>query len=173
MTIRWTDRTTPPALPTRPARTGASSGAVDVWIAPAVEARVLAHLGGADVERGGLLIGRAFVDPADGRVCQVLILDSAAADESDGTGISLRMGATVWTTAQQRLAPDRLIVGWYHSHPGLTAFFSETDRRTQRAFFHHAYSVGWVVDPVLGQSALFIGPDSRETARCPDPPADP
>ncbi len=41
-----------------------------------------------------------------------------------------------------------MVVGWYHSHPNLGAFFSGTDRATQRAFFNRPYSVGLVVDPV-------------------------
>jgi proteasome lid subunit RPN8/RPN11 len=56
------------------------------------------------------------------------------------------------------------VVGWYHSHPGLGAFFSHTDRRTQQAFFAHAYSVGWVVDPLRGESAWFVGPRSLPPA---------
>ena len=53
-----------------------------------------------------------------------------------------------------------MVVGWYHSHPDLGVSFSGTDRATQRVFFNRTYSVGLVVDPVRGEEAWFIGPDS-------------
>ena len=66
----------------------------------------------------------------------------------------------MWDRARQALRPLELIVGWYHSHPGLGAFFSATDRRTQAAFFPHPYSVGWVIDPELDDEAFFVGQES-------------
>ena len=76
------------------------------------------------------------------------------------SGISLRMESGVWERARAALRPLEMIVGWYHSHPGLGAFFSATDRRTQAAFFPHPYSVGWVLDPVLDDEAFFVGRES-------------
>ena len=76
------------------------------------------------------------------------------------SGVSLRMESDVWNRARKRRAANELIVGWYHSHPGLGAFFSHTDRRTQAAFFAQPYSVGWVLDPDDGSEAFFVGRDS-------------
>ncbi|GGA51374.1 hypothetical protein GCM10010981_45960 [Dyella nitratireducens] len=53
-----------------------------------------------------------------------------------------------------------LVVGWFHSHPNLGAFFSGTDRKTQRDFFFHPYSTGYVVDPVRDEHAFFLGAES-------------
>jgi proteasome lid subunit RPN8/RPN11 len=75
------------------------------------------------------------------------------------------METPVWSAARAALEPGELIVGWYHSHPGLTAFFSPIDRQTQRAFFHHEYSLGWVIDPLAGDEALFLGPECIPVAR--------
>jgi proteasome lid subunit RPN8/RPN11 len=69
------------------------------------------------------------------------------------------MGTEVWNRARERLG-DRIVVGWYHSHPNLGAFFSGTDRRTQRHFFNRPYSVGLVIDPVRGEEAWFVGPEA-------------
>jgi len=168
MAIRWTDATPALRLPALPDGAAPPGGAPDVWIAPEVEATVLAHLRAHDVEQGGLLVGDAFADPATGDVLHVRLLASAAADQARGTAFSLRMGAEVWQAAQALLAPGMLIVGWYHSHPGLTAFFSDTDRQTQRAFFNHPYSVGWVIDPVQGDEALFLGGACVPVGRGPD-----
>jgi proteasome lid subunit RPN8/RPN11 len=126
----------------------------------------LAHLGQHPDEQGGLLLGEVFAageDPAATRV--IVVTQAVPSRDFDSTGISLRMEAGVWSDARARLGERELVVGWYHSHPGLGAFFSGTDRRTQRAFFPHAYSVGWVVDPLRGEAAVFVGAESEDPAR--------
>ncbi len=40
------------------------------------------------------------------------------------------------------------IVGWYHSHPGIGCFMSETDVRTQDAAFNLPHHSAIVLDPV-------------------------
>jgi len=142
--------------------------AVDVWIAPEVDRAVMAHLQTRDVEQGGLLVGQAYAGAASDAVAHVRVTRCAPAEDADGTAFSLRMGTSVWQAAQALLAPGEMIVGWYHSHPGLTAFFSDTDRQTQRAFFNHPYSVGWVIDPLGGDEALFLGGESAAVQRGPD-----
>ena len=165
MPIQWKDATPVDALPTLAGRSGEQR---DVFVAPEAEAAARAHLATAMVELGGLLIGRAWRGD-DGAIAHVRVLRAVAAEESTGTAVSLRMGTSVWQRAQQALEDGDRIIGWYHSHPGLTAFFSDTDRRTQKAFFAHDYSIGWVIDPLFNEQALFIGPDSEPVARGPDP----
>ena len=58
------------------------------------------------------------------------------------------------------LQPGEFVVGWFHSHPGIGAFFSATDRRTQAGFFHHPFSLGWVIDPQRREQAWFAGADA-------------
>lgn len=166
MAIRWTNAPAPDPLPVMPGRDGIR----DVFIQSLAQAAVLAHLGSHPVEQGGLLIGRAWragTSAQPGPVSHVSIDQAVPAADADGSAIALRMETSVWSAARAALRPGELIVGWYHSHPGLTAFFSDTDRRTQKAFFHHDYSIGWVVDPWGGDEALFIGPDCQPIARGP------
>jgi len=42
----------------------------------------------------------------------------------------------------------RILVGWYHSHPGYGCFMSSTDIETQRSCFRETYHVALVVDPL-------------------------
>jgi proteasome lid subunit RPN8/RPN11 len=42
----------------------------------------------------------------------------------------------------------RILVGWYHSHPGYGCFMSSTDLDTQRSCFREPYHVALVVDPL-------------------------
>ncbi|MGE0312475.1 MAG: Mov34/MPN/PAD-1 family protein [Lautropia sp.] len=167
MPIRWTDTSESAPLPCVEGR----GEAPELHVAPQADAVVRAHLASAATELGGLLIGVAYAypprDASPQRVAHVAIHRAVPANEADATGVSLRMGTSVWQAAQRAMAPGERIVGWYHSHPGLTAFFSETDRRTQRAFFAHPWSIGWVVDPWLGDEAFFIGPDCRPLSRGP------
>ena len=60
---------------------------------------------------------------------------------------------------------NQFVVGWFHSHPNLGAFFSGTDRRTQAAFFSERYKLGWVIDPIRTEEAWFIGPNSNELSQ--------
>lgn len=166
MAIRWTNAPAPDPLPVLPDRNGMR----DVYIGSGVQAEVLAHLSDRRVEQGGLLIGRAWLGGTSSQpegVSHVSVEKAIPADDADGSAIALRMETSVWTAARAALRPGQLIVGWYHSHPGLSAFFSDTDRRTQKAFFNHDYSIGWVIDPWTGDEALFIGPKCEPIGRGP------
>jgi Prokaryotic homologs of the JAB domain len=144
-----------------------------VLINPQVRANVYEHLRSADGEQGGLLVGRLWNLPTGTQpnapmpdpslphkhaaiICVEHFVPSLA---SDSTAFSLKMSAQVWSKAGEltHADPSLCVVGWYHSHPNLGAFFSSTDRDTQAAFFSHGYSVGWVIDPSDEDEALFIG----------------
>lgn len=108
-------------------------------------------------ERGGLLIGRAYA----GTEAQVIVAEHSVASRAfDSTGVSLRMESGIWELARPLLKDGMIVVGWYHSHPNLGAFFSETDRATQRNFFRNAFNLGLVIDPVRNELCAFVGPDS-------------
>jgi proteasome lid subunit RPN8/RPN11 len=170
--MRWTDK--PADLPLQPVSAlGARAAALQsclpvgggllVILADDVREEVLQHLRGSQHEQGGLLLGEVFADDEHVSVAAsraVAISQAVAALDFASSGISLRMESGVWERARAALRPFEMIVGWYHSHPGLGAFFSATDRRTQAAFFPHPYSVGWVLDPVLDDEAFFVGRES-------------
>jgi hypothetical protein len=117
------------------------------------------HVGASALERGGLLAGTPVL--LDGAVALVHVTRAIPGTEDDATPLSLRLDATVWSRANATLQPGEAVVGWFHSHPGIGAFFSDTDRATQAGFFPHAYSLGWVIDPVRGEHAWFVGAQSE------------
>lgn len=43
---------------------------------------------------------------------------------------------------------DYVIVGWYHSHPGLGCFLSSKDIETQKRMFNRPFHTALVVDPI-------------------------
>lgn len=138
------------------------SGRPRVVIFRGIRHQLREHLSEQMIEMGGLLIGSVHtVDDTDTGFV-VTVEDIARADWFDGTGVSLKMDAVVWEAARARLKEGQSVIGWYHSHPNLGAFFSGTDRRTQRDFFAHPHSLGLVADPVRCEEKWFIGPDAVE-----------
>ena len=138
-----------------------------VLVSRAAREAVIEHLRTSHDELGGLLIGEAFFRTHDDRSEQIeviRVIHAVPGDEYANSAVSLSLGSGVWSKAGALLAPGRLVVGWYHSHPHIGAFFSKTDRRTQRAFFPHPYSLGWVLDPyeldATRNERMFLGADS-------------
>jgi proteasome lid subunit RPN8/RPN11 len=120
------------------------------------------HVADSALERGGLLVGEALVDAAsDAEPAAVFVRAAVPGPDAAATGYSLRLNAPVWDAARAALTPSEVVVGWFHSHPDIGAFFSATDRRTQAGFFHHPFSLGWVIDPVRREQAWFVGPRSK------------
>jgi hypothetical protein len=114
------------------------------------------------LERGGLLAGTPVCAGAgNDAIALVHVTRAIPGEDDDATLLSLRLDATVWSRANAGLRPGEAVVGWFHSHPDIGAFFSDTDRRTQAGFFSHAFSLGWVLDPVRGEQAWFVGPRSE------------
>jgi len=137
-----------------------SQSGLVVIIAAAVRESVAAHLGTEGHEQGGLLCGALYRSKGPA-IDAVEIRVAVPATEFSSSGVSLRMETGVWDRVRETLAPGEIVVGWYHSHPGLGAFFSGTDRRTQAAFFNHPFSLGWVIDPLHREEAWFAGGESE------------
>lgn len=123
---------------------------------------VLEHLMEQSTEMGGLLIGRVHDVSRSNGGFVIAISDHVRSVEFDATGVSLRMDPDVWERARLRSGEGDFVIGWYHSHPNLGAFFSGTDRHTQHAFFNQPHSLGLVVDPLRHEEKWFVGPDSEE-----------
>jgi proteasome lid subunit RPN8/RPN11 len=166
MTIHWTDTTpkTPYPLGQWQCRVAlASANLPHVVISREALEQAKIHLAQLPVEQGGLLLGRVFRSHdqiAPEQFDCVEVTYCVPATQSAGTALSLRMEAQVWQSANEQCAQmghGNRIVGWYHSHPGLGAFFSQTDCQTQAAFFNHAFSVGLVIDPNNDDLAGFLG----------------
>lgn len=128
-----------------------------------VRDKVMTHLKTQRVELGGLLLGSVFsIDDLNQGVTLIVISDSVESKEFDSTSVSLSMSPSVWQSANESIDAKRFVVGWYHSHPNLGAFFSSVDRKTQEDFFNSNYNTGLVIDPVRNEEKWFISSDSTE-----------
>lgn len=136
-----------------------------VFLAPATRERVIQHARSEDVELGGLLVGAVFGRRPDDSPIAIDICEAVPSENFESTSVSLSMGSDVWQKAASYRDRGLCVVGWYHTHPNLGAFFSGTDRSTQRGFFREPYSLGLVVDPIREEEAWFIGPTSTPLSR--------
>jgi len=128
-----------------------------------VHKAIYEHLTQKKIELGGLLLGSVFsLNSEDGNFHTVVISHSIPSVEFKSTTVSLSLGVDVWNAARPYLGKGMMVVGWYHSHPGFGAFFSSTDRYTQKHFFKEPYHVGLVVDPFREEEMWFLGKDSSE-----------
>lgn len=123
---------------------------------------LIAHVGSERVEVGGMLLGEVFRDDGGRVALDILHAIPALGARQEPTYYKLTDEA--WATicaARDAIDPEMLILGWYHSHPNLGAFFSGTDRASQRAFYNRPWNLGLVIDPYRHDLALFLGGDSE------------
>lgn len=119
------------------------------------------HLVQQKTEMGGLLIGTVYkIDFSTSQTYIVEIIDSIPSIMTESTSVSLKLGPDVWLSARSICKENERIVGWYHSHPGFGAFFSSTDKKTQKDFFNQPFNIGLVVDPFRKEEKWFFGKDS-------------
>jgi proteasome lid subunit RPN8/RPN11 len=152
------------ALAERARSLPAGSGPI-VALASSALATAWEHVRHSVLERGGLLIGEPIVNAVGDTLPALVHVRAAVAGlDDEATSTSLRLHTGVWDAARAALRPGECVVGWFHSHPGIGAFFSATDRHTQAGFFHHLFSLGWVIDPQRREQAWFVGAASRALA---------
>lgn len=135
-----------------------------IFIAKSCKSNMLIHLTSSNKELGGLLLGNAFSIPykvAHNYPYITIISDAIPSRHFKNSSISLRMETQIWSEIDRYIDSNKIVIGWYHSHPGIGAFFSGTDKMTQKAFFHHAYSLGVVVDPFRDEWECFYGSHSN------------
>jgi proteasome lid subunit RPN8/RPN11 len=130
-----------------------------VLISIAARTTILEHVQTNHLEVGGLLVGSVYYlayPVTTGHHFLVLIEEILPSNDVQNSEVALRMGVEVWDRARQRTESGLTILGWYHSHPGLGAFFSITDRETHRAFFPMPFSIGYVIDPIGEQETVCL-----------------
>jgi proteasome lid subunit RPN8/RPN11 len=103
------------------------------------------------IEVGGVLVGR----PSEGAAPNVL---ASLRVPDQRRPAPLVFTSESWEhihTELQRRYPGEQIVGWYHSYPGFGLFVSQQDGFIHNGLFKNAGHVFVVIDPKLGQEAVF------------------
>jgi proteasome lid subunit RPN8/RPN11 len=112
----------------------------------AIIAHCRAHIE-SRLEVMGFLVGDVF---SWEKGSYTLVKDVVSTD-LEATGISVRFDSEGFEGLFSRLDSldyDYVVVGWYHSHPGLGCFMSPTDMATQKRMFNSPFHSALVVDPI-------------------------
>ena len=120
------------------------------------------HAASSGIEIAGLLAGRVW----SGEVGTLVLVEEAlpADQHVERSSVHVTFRPEAWDVLSRELdrrSPQTVVVGWYHSHPNLGAFFSGTDRDTQHGAFRADWQIGVVVDPHRDEIAAFRGPEAR------------
>ena len=119
-----------------------------VYITRDCHSQILAYARrGGEFEVGGFLLGGYHVW-AGHRYVDIDVQVPALKAKSAKTHLTFSNDAQreFHAIAAQRY-PDKLVLGWVHSHPGYSVFLSEYDLFIQRGFFASPHHVAVVVDP--------------------------
>ncbi len=132
-----------------------------LW-SPAARRAMERHARSSRQEVAGLLCGRVWTDDRDRAL---VAIDHAipATEHVETSGVHVSFRAEAWDSLSSSISALEggvLLVGWFHTHPGLGAFFSGTDLRTQRGAFREPWQLGLVMDPIRGEVQAFRGPDA-------------
>lgn len=108
-------------------------------------------------ETGGFLLGTVGWDAAAGtwivRIDEVIVVEPLAQTPVHFT-FSWR---DVDRARSRRERAGKALVGWYHTHPDMGIFLSETDvEKTHRVLFSEPFQVALVYDPVGGRAGYFF-----------------
>ena len=118
-----------------------------------------------DREVGGILMGEVYEEA--GRY--VAVIESVCqARHVLSSCVSLKFTGDTWKEIlkERNAYPERKVLGWYHSHPGIGVFLSGTDEFTHQSFFgNQPWYVAIVVDPLSGELGAFTWEHGR-LSRC-------
>jgi proteasome lid subunit RPN8/RPN11 len=128
----------------------------------AVQAALQHTAAHTEVECGGLCLGNVFLEQGTNRlILQLTEIIPAAVDPSDPalTGPAhLTFTPETWqqlVTIYLQKYPERRILGWYHSHPGMDVFLSSMDLFIQNNFFTAPWQIAMVLEPLSNRVGLF------------------
>ncbi|MDA7925960.1 Mov34/MPN/PAD-1 family protein [Mariniblastus sp.] len=131
---------------------------VDLDVQRDMEAHALSN---TNVELGGVLMGRQFIDHAGKPF--VIISDCLRATHFEATKGTFKFTHETWreiTRQREEFRPDLEMVGWYHTHPDWGVFLSGMDLFICNNFFNRALDVALVIDPCKQERGWFHWTDN-------------
>lgn len=110
-------------------------------------------------ELAALLVGQVHEGAQGNCIVVEDAIEIGVADEKES-----RFSPRVWQHAR-RVARTRyankVIVGWYHTHPGTGLDLSQEEREVHKSFFPEAWQVMYVVDPVSRDRNFYRSQEGR------------
>lgn len=116
-----------------------------------------------DYEIGGFLLGSLYVCPNEG--VQYLMVDQySPARFTEQTSVSLMFTTESWGQLAEDLEGrfrGKNLVGWYHSHPRMDVFLSQTDVDLHTLRFPKTWQVALVITPDKNKGGFFAWHDGK------------
>ena len=113
--------------------------------------------GALDREQGGVMIGNVFNDK-NGDL--FVVVDNFIIAQNTKSNITkLTFTHETWDSINNdmdKYYADKIIVGWFHSHPGHKVFLSGYDLFIQENFFNENFNFAYVYDPINNDKGIFI-----------------
>lgn len=106
-------------------------------------------------ELGSILIGEHREELGK---THVIISDYIEAKYTDASASTLTFTHETWNyihSEQERLYPDKKIIGWQHTHPNYGIFLSNYDMFIQENFFDLPFQIAYVIDPIQDLRGFF------------------
>lgn len=116
-----------------------------------------------DREIGGVLLGDVYRNPENGVLYPVITHAIPARFATEARG-HLTFTHDTWRDLNRRREnsyPEKQVVGWYHTHPGLDIFLSQMDLFIHHNFFRQAWQVALVIDPHQDRAGFFVWSDGE------------
>lgn len=139
-----------------------------VYIAESLFAFVCAHLEhDTSREHGGFLLGKVVRPEDDDQTTESVVRECVACPMASGSLHHLTLGPECWQKvyAYENASDGQLmIVGWFHSHPGMPLRPSARDEFIQRHFFAEPWQLAWICDPLAGTHEFYTMQDGSITA---------
>jgi len=106
--------------------------------------KIFQHARSSSKEVAGYLIGYPIIDSETSLRITYISDIVPGICESNKVSVQIKPETAL---ELEKVRGDRILVGWYHSHPGFSAFFSGTDIQTHQSVYPEEWHVGIVVDP--------------------------
>ncbi len=108
----------------------------------------------------GLMMGTIYKDDI-GRY--VVVTDAVTSGlDSDETNVRFDRESIEDLFRNMDFSEGRMVVGWYHSHPGFGCYLSDTDIRTHLGIFGEDIGFALVIDPSDGTVKVFICDEGQQ-----------
>lgn len=116
-------------------------------------------------EVGGVLIGRVYTNPDDGKPW-IAITNSLEAKSAIENRASFTFTSATWVEFHQRVEEEssfsgKSFLGWYHTHPDLGVYLSSYDVFVHEYFFDKPWQVALVIDPESREASFFFQIDGK------------
>jgi proteasome lid subunit RPN8/RPN11 len=113
-------------------------------------------------ELGGVLLGGVNIDVNGNKF--ITISNLVIAQHTDASVSRLTFTHDTWEYINNKIDDeysDKIIVGWFHSHPGHSVFLSDYDVFIQENFFDADFMTAYVFDPTISERGFFFMKDGK------------